>query len=497
MTLDPRTPVIVGVGQLNVAGSDAPEPVELLAEAARRAAIDSEGHRLLDRVTSVRVVNIFSRGYPDPGALVAERVVPHATQTVLTTVGGNMPQVLVDRTATDIAAGRLDAALIGGAESWKTRSGHKKRGTKAGWTDQDPEVKPSETVGGEMEIGDGEELRHGLLLPVQYYPLFENALRIKKGVNPHDHIQTIAELWARFSQVAAHNPHAAIPRAHTPEEISTPTESNRVICWPYTKLLNSNNSVDQAAALIMTSAATAEAAEVPRDRWIFLHGAAEAADAGVSYREDLSSSPAIRTAGTAALKAAGKNVDDLSFVDLYSCFPSAVEVAAEELGLPARRLPTVTGGLTFAGGPWNNYVTHSIAAMVELLREAPGTFGLCSANGGMLSKHAFGIYSTAPTAAATNPGRGELAPVRNVQAEVDRFPLRQVAKDHHGTATIETYTVAHDRAGEPEKAFLVGLTPDGKRAWATSTDPHLLAALETDEFGGRKATFAGNRVEIH
>ncbi len=221
---------------------------------------------------------------------------------------------------------------------------------------------------------------------------------------------------------------------------------------------------------------------------MFLHGAAEAADAGVSYRQDLAASPAIRTAGRAALDLAGVRPDELTFVDLYSCFPSAVQIAAAELGLSPERQLTVTGGLTFAGGPWNNYVTHAIATMVALLREAPDAVGFCSANGGMLSKHAAAVYSARPPAA--------LAPVTDVQATVDAFPRRSVAAGYHGPVTVEAYTVAHDRAGEPERAFVAALAPDGRRAWATSADPDLLAAMEREELCGRPASFAGGDVHV-
>ena len=85
----------------------------------------------------------------------------------------------------------------------------------------------------------------------------------------------------------------------------------------------------------------------------------------------LYSSDVIRECGAAALEAAGIGIDELRYVDLYSCFPSAVQIVAAELGLPLDRDLTVTGGLTFSGGPWNNYVTHSIARMVGLLRQDP------------------------------------------------------------------------------------------------------------------------------
>jgi acetyl-CoA C-acetyltransferase len=199
----------------------------------------------------------------------------------------------------------------------------------------------------------------------------------------------------------------------------------------------------------------------------------------VSNRADLASSPAIRLAGRACLDLAGVGLDDLAHVDVYSCFPSAVQVAARELGLALDRPLTVTGGLSFAGGPWNNYVTHAIATMVEQLRAEPGAIGLCTANGGFLTKHAFGVYSTLPPA---NPFRHG-----NPQAEVDALPSREACESFDGVVTVEASTVMHDRQGEPETAFVSTLLDGGQRAWGTSHDADVMKACLTDEVAGRTA----------
>src|ERR1700744_12811 len=186
----------------------------------------------------------------------------------------------------------------------------------------------------------------------------------------------------------------------TAAEISQPGPKNRMISWPYTKLMNSNNMVDQGAALVLASVEQAERLQIPCERWVYPHAGTDAHDtSSIAERDELHRSPAIRIGGARALELAGLGIDDVDYVDLYSCFPSAVQVAAHELGLsaddPARPL-TVTGGLAFAGGPWNNYVAHSIATMAQLLTDNPGRHGLITANGGYLTKHSFGVYGTEP-----------------------------------------------------------------------------------------------------
>jgi acetyl-CoA C-acetyltransferase len=254
--------------------------------------------------------------------------------------------------------------------------------------------------------------------------------------------------------------------------------------------MNSNNGVDQSAALLLCSVEAARQAGVPEDRWVFPHAGTDAHDQPfVSNRENLRSSPAIRLAGRRALDLAGVGPDDLAHVDLYSCFPSAVQIAAGELGLALDRPLTVTGGLCFAGGPWNNYVMHAIATMVGLLRQDPTAVGLNSANGGFVTKHAFGVYAARPPADGFR--------YENVQAGVDAEAPRPFADGHEGPVDIESYTVMHERDGSPANAIAACLTADGARCWATSTDPDLLTAMTAEEFCDRPAVVGpGHRLLV-
>jgi acetyl-CoA C-acetyltransferase len=255
-----------------------------------------------------------------------------------------------------------------------------------------------------------------------------------------------------------------------------------MISWPYTKLMNSNNMVDQSAALILTSVEAATRLRIPTERWVYPYAGTDAHDTyAISERAELHRSPAIRIAGARALELAGLGIDDVDYVDLYSCFPSAVQVAAAELGLsvddPARPL-TVTGGLTFAGGPWSNYVGHSIATMAELLAANPGRRGLITANGGYLTKHSFGVYGTEPP---SSEFRWE-----DTQSAVDQEPTRAAAVEWEGVGTVEAWTTPFDRNDRPEKAFLAVRTPDERRTLALITDPSEAEATVRDDIGGAK-----------
>jgi acetyl-CoA C-acetyltransferase len=280
--------------------------------------------------------------------------------------------------------------------------------------------------------------------------------------------------------VAATNPHAWTPTARSAEEIRTVTADNRMIGFPYPKYMNSNLQTDQAAAVIVCSVEAARSLGVPEDRWVFPHAGADAHDHWwISERADLHSSPAIAAAGRAMFGVVNRGVDDVAHVDLYSCFPSAVQIGANALGLSLDRPLTVTGGLCFAGGPGNNYVTHSIASMVDALRADPGSLGLVTALGWYVTKHSMGLYSTEPP----TDGFQSVRP----QDEVDALPRRDFTGEYEGPVSVESYTVMHERDGSPSLAIVACLLPDGRRAWGNSREPALLKSLTTDDLVGTSA----------
>jgi acetyl-CoA C-acetyltransferase len=327
------------------------------------------------------------------------------------------------------------------------------------------------------------------MAPIYNYALLETAVRGRAGVDPSTHQRALAELWSRFSEVAAGNPYAQMQRTFSAEELLTQSASNRPVSAPYSKLLTANIQVDQATGLIICSAAAAQAAGVPQDRWVFVWASAHAHDEWfLSERFELASSPAISAAGTAALEHAGVTIDEVAYIDLYSCFPSAVQIAARELGLvtdDADRPLTLTGGLTFAGGPGNNYSSHAIATLVQRLRTDPDAVGLTTL-GGYVPKHASGGYS----------GRPPRRPFLEIDAceQMTRPAPRQARAEYSGPATIEAYTVPYDREGQPEGAIVSALTPSGERALARLTDRAAVGELLERDPLGRVASFGAQVV---
>jgi acetyl-CoA C-acetyltransferase len=453
-------PIIVGVGQHTIRDGveGAMEPVDMMALVARKAEQDAETKGLLARADSVRAVSVFSWRYADAPGLLSERIRASPREKLYTTLGGNSPQWLVNETAAAIARGDVGVALVAGAEAVNTVRRARQRGVELPWT---PHGNASGMIGDKRMGGREIEQQHGASSPIQVYPLFENALRAHKGWSLDEHRRRLSELCGEMSRVAAGNEYAWFRDGKSGEQITTPTAENRYVGFPYTKYMNAIMDVDQSAAVIMTSAGEARRLGIPESKWVYLLGCADATDIWYwSDRANFYSSPAIEHCGERALEAAGFAIDEINYFDLYSCFPIAVEIGRDMLDVPVGdpRPLTMTGGLPYFGGPGNNYTMHGIASMAEQLRKEPEAVGMVTALGWYITKHAAGIYSARP-----KDGDWYRPDMSADQEEIDAMSRPVLAEQANGTATIETYTVMHDREGKPDYAIVIGLIEDGRR----------------------------------
>jgi acetyl-CoA C-acetyltransferase len=466
-----RDVVLVGVGTSSrpSEGYDgaAVEPVELMVEAALAALDDTAGAASALR-SSLGLVAVpeGNWGYADPARLVADRLGATVARTVLVQIG--VAQSTPIRVAAErIRAGLLDAALIVGGEAKATQQRVARAGAEPPETAQ-VDDEPDERWAPEGELMAEPEITAGIWDPVAQYACIENALRVAEGLSLDAHLDQVAELWAAFNAVAADNPHAAFRQPRSVEQLRRAGEGNRPLAFPYAKWHSTQWSVDQAGALLLCSAATAEAAGVPRERWVFPHALVDSTDSlSLSRRADLHRWPAMGVLGAAVAEHLGRPLTSIDLVELYSCFPAAVRVQQRELGLPTDGVPTLTGGMAFAGGPFNNFTYQATAAMVGALRAAPGTTGLVSTVSGLLTKPGLAVWSTEP--AARPPLVADLGDRARVATR-----RCEVTGDAYGPATVATYTVTYEGA-EPASAFVIGDLQDGRRWVGTTTDAELLA----------------------
>ncbi|MDA3016814.1 MAG: acetyl-CoA acetyltransferase [Actinomycetota bacterium] len=491
MSIDPRTPVLVGQGQIvnHIASStDAREPALLIAEAIRQAATDASLDALPE-IDALHIVRLLSWKYANPAFTVASLLGIKTRAHGITPHGGNMPQLLINKLALEIQRGELDIAIVAGGEASNSRARAHRENATLKWSESDVDTPTAKNIIDDSAMSSAEEIARKIIFPVQIYPMFESALRAAAKRNTNEHDQMISELWSRFSNVAATNDFAWSKTPLTPEQVRSVTPNNRMIGLPYRKAMNSNNQVDMAAALIICSVAKATQLGIPRDKWIFPIAGTDCHEHYyISNRFSFADTPAIKLGGEMVCELANKSLRDISLIDLYSCFPSAVQLGAQSLGLSLNQQLTITGGLSFAGGPWNNYVMHAIATMMIKLRQAnnSSTEGFIWANGGYATKHSFGIYSAVPPKNGFRHG--------SPQTTIDSLGKRelatpaQAAASDSGRATVEAFTVMHDRDGQPETAIAATLLKDSRRAWATSTDPQVTKALCTGEWVGQQVT---------
>lgn len=485
MNLDRRTPVVVGVGQAAERIDDpdyrAMSPVELAAAAAESALKDcgADAASVADAIDTVAGVRQFeisgpvvnaplgrSNNYPRS---VANRIGARPARAILEIVGGQGPQHLVSELAAEIAAGRSEAALVFGSDATSTLRHFAHADRKPDFT---------ETVDGDLEDrGQGIDgiisrytVIHGLVDAPTQYALMENARRAGTGLGPAEYLRRMGELFAPFTKVAAVNPFAAAPVEYSVDELITVTERNRMISEPYPRLLVARDQVNQGAAALLMSVATARRLGVPEENWVYLHGHADLQEQGLLERPDLGHAPSAVMAVRAALSVAGIGVDDVATFDLYSCFPVPVFNICDGMGISPddSRGLTLTGGLPFFGGAGNNYSMHGIAETVVRMRSAPGQFGIVGANGGVMSKYSVGVYST--TAAEWKPDGS--APL---QARIDSAPSVPVTERADGHGTVETYTVRRDNGRLT--GIVIGRLDDGSRFLATTEDDESIAQL--------------------
>jgi acetyl-CoA C-acetyltransferase len=492
-----NTPILVGVSQMTIkdtriGAADAPSPQMLRLKAALDALNDSGVSeklvRQIDRVVVVRTMadSVPSKPQPfgnsrAPAATLAHQCGIQDTKTIYSAVGGDQPQSLVNESAEAIYNGEARAILLAGAEATATFKAAMKQNASLDW---------SYSVGTDDDRGMGDRLlskyeaKNGLGTPTTTYPAFEHALRHRWHRSRAEHAEAMAHLWSAFSAIAAANPYAQYPMERSADFLITPSDENYPIADPYLKWHVAQDAVNQSAAIVMTSVGEATNMGIAPEKWVFLHGYAKATDYTPSERPDLSRSQAIEDVLAACLEAACKTVDQISYLDLYSCFPCAVLLAAEALGIDSLSRPlTITGGLPFFGGAGNNYSMHAIVSMAEELRKNRNGYGLILANGGFLSKQAAGVYSAEP-AENWRP-----CDSTNLQAKLDARP-RPVLLSENCTARIDSYSILYSK-GIATNGYVIGSTEQGRvLARVRPDDAKLLSVMQKCDPVGRMVKIA-------
>jgi len=456
-----RIPVIVGVGEIVDRPQDIAaglEPLTLLEQALQRAEADSGGAKLLHELGSLDVVNFLSWRYRDPEKLLAERVGATPAHCYYGPVGGESPIRYLHEAAKRIARGECSVAAVAGAEAQSTATKAQRANVELPWTPFAHDVEePKRGAAFQKPMA----VTLGVFRPITVYPLYESATSAHWGQTPREALAESGQLWSTFAGVAAENPNSWLKKRFAPEEITTPTPDNRLIAWPYTKLMVANPTVNMGGAILMTSLAKARAAGVPEEKLVYAWGGASAEEPRDYLLRDqfYESHPqnAVLKAVMDLVEGDGRKFDA---IELYSCFPCVPKMARRTLGLGPDVKPTITGGLTFFGAPLNTYMTHAACAMVRSLRDG-GKLGLLYGQGGFVTKHHGLVLSReAP--------RETLAQDTSVQAEADRLKgaVPEFVTEASGKGKVESFTVIYGGKGDVEHGVVMLRTANDSRALA-------------------------------
>jgi acetyl-CoA C-acetyltransferase len=468
-----RIPVIVGIGEIvdrpkDIA--DGLEPLALLEQAVRRAEADT-GARLIGDIGSLDVVNFLSWRYRDPASLLAQRLDVKPAHCYYGPVGGESPIRYLHEAAQRIARGECSVAAVCGAEAQSTATKAERGGITLPWTPFAHDVEePKRGAAFQKPMA----VKLGVFRPITVYPLYEAATSAHWGQTPRQALSESGELWSTYSSVASQNPNSWLKKRFAPDEITTPTPENRLIAWPYTKLMVANPTVNMGGALLMTSLAKARAAGIPGDRLIYAWGGASAEEPRDYLVRDqfFESHPqnAVLKAVMDLVEGDGRKFDA---IELYSCFPCVPKMARRTLGLGADVQPSVNGGLTFFGAPLNTYMTHAACAMVRRVRDG-AKLGLLYGQGGFVTKHHALVVSTMPP-------RDALAQETSAQGEADRNKraVPEFVTEASGEGKVESFTVLYGRGGDAEHGVVMLRTTDDRRTLARipASDHATLARL--------------------
>jgi acetyl-CoA C-acetyltransferase len=482
--MHPNTPILIGGGQYVDREMPTTEnslsPADINAVVSKTAISDTKAQGdIKSTIDVLAVARLFEHSvkgaamWPNPYGCsnnmpwsVANRIGIKPRRAIYSEVGGETPQRLVNQFAEAIYAGEVGTVLITGAEALATIKKGKRAGLELDW--QEEAEGDFEDLWPDLAMSSEYERRHGINYPISVYALFEQARRDRLGLNMIDYKRAIGNLFGPFSRLAASNPFAQFPTIREAADISTFSAENFPLCDPYGKWMVAQDSVNQGAALILTSVQIAQELGISQENWVYLEAYGDLDELSVLERQDLSCSLAQRLVLNQVVENSDRSIDAVDYLDFYSCFPVAVTSACEALGLKTDGsvVPTMTGGLPFFGGPGNNYSLHAIVESLWKIRGENDCRAVVAANGGYLSKHSVGLYSSTlkrEWVQQTTAGAAELQRTKML-----------VREKPEGRGIVEGYSANYTR-GEPTGGFIVGRTESNMRFMAVAEETDVKA----------------------
>ena len=320
-------------------------------------------------------------------------------------------------------------------------------------------------------------------MAVGYYAILESAYRAQKKLSIQEHKQKIGELYEEFSEIAAKNPDGWLDKKISSSEIIKASKSNPLQALPYNKFHCTSWNVNQASAMIICSEDLANDLGIPQNKRVYPLASSETNHMiAPIQRQNLNKSFGLELAVKFIKNVCEDNNIEPNLYELYSCFPIAVQMFSDSLGLKKHQGKTVTGGMAFAGGPLNNYMIHSTVKMLNEIRSNHSNIGLVTGVSGMMTKQALSLWSKKPLIDFISKDVSEEAKLKDIPV--------QMSHALEGFASVIGYTIFPDDNGQL-KAVVYSEDSQKKRKVLISNDKEILKSMGEEEWVGKQVKFKG------
>ena len=472
-------PVVVGIGDIQQKDQfdNLDEALILMEKASIKAIKDCENSEITKYIDEVQIPKGFWK-YRDPGKWIAEKNnFPNVTTTVSKI--GILQQSLINDACKKIIDGKIKACLIVGGEARYKRIKAQIENKNFIETElnENPDfyVKPSDDLNINIEI---ENLG---TMAVGYYAILESAFRCSKNRDFHDHHRNIANVYSKFSKIAKVNKMGWLKESFTSEDILNSSKRNPQMAFPYNKLHCTSWNVNQAAAMILCSEELADKLNINAKKRIYPLASSENNHMiPTLLRQNLFESYGLNLAAKFILDVCKKNNLKPTYYDLYSCFPAAVQMFAEALRIKNISSTSLTGGMSFAGGPLNSYVINSTVQLFKKIRENKKNIGIITGVSGMMTKQSFALWSGEPNCQYE---------FKDVSLKASKKEIaKELSNKKDGNGKIIGYTVLNDK-NSTKKAVIYVEDISGKRNIIRSYDNEVINKMENNEWVGRNITY--------
>ena len=478
-----KKPVVIGLGITQQKGSYAEldEALFLMEKVAMQAINDCGNSKIKDFIDVIDIPKGFWR-YRDPGKWIAEKNNFSNTKTSVNKIGV-LQQHLINNTCNKIIKGEIRAGLILGGESRAKMIAALKEGIE--YKEMELSTNPDQYVKAKDDLyGEGEAEALGLMA-VGYYAVMESAMRKSKNLNLKEHEDYLGSMYADFSEIASKNQYAASDKSISKDQIMLANSDNKPMAYPYNKYHCTSWNVSQASAILICEEGLADQLNISKQKRIYPMASSETNHMiALIQRPSLISSAGLKLASEKINEVVDKHSINLNLIDLYSCFPVAVQQFENVLNLNTKTSRTITGAMPFAGGPLNNYMLHATVQALLKLRSQSG-HSLITGVSGMMTKQSFCLWSSEYQMPFYH------ADVTKKAQQLDK-PI-PISNAKHGNGIVIGYTVLYEGTKPTLGVFYIE-DSQGERKVVTSEDKAVITSMREEEWIEKEISFYGNQV---